>query len=158
MVPSCNSRGFLCSVCLEFWWKRVVTQNCFFFCIFASPPAHVFVCLLRSPIHLAVTAPPFFTIPLKNEHVDLGATLTWRCISDGIPTPSYQWYRDASQLDIEKMPKEDRDRFTINSNVLTIKGVTEEDAGMYQCMAENTHGSQYSSAQLRVVCESFLFI
>ncbi len=35
-----------------------------------------------------IPAVPYFTIPLKNQHMDLGADLQWRCIARGIPEVS----------------------------------------------------------------------
>ena len=104
----------------------------------------------------ALTAAPFFTIPLKNQHVDRDATLTWRCNGEGIPTVAFKWYRNATELRVQDMLPDDAARYSINNNVLTIEGVADKDQGMYQCAASNTHGTRYSSAQLRVLCKHSL--
>lgn len=53
---------------------------------------------------------------------------------------------------VSRLAPEDSTRYTIDNNVLTIRQVTEDDAGMFQCLASNTIGLTYSTAQLRVLC------
>lgn len=74
-------------------------------------------------------------------------------ISARVQQVHYEWYRNSTL--IEEDPTlfgEDRERFTIQKNVLTILDVQERDAAMYQCAAINLHGTRFSSAQLRVLC------
>lgn len=57
-------------------------------------------------------------------------------------------------IGMENLEPEDRDRYHIQDNVLTIKFVDpERDPGMFQCRAENHLKIRYSSAQLRVLCK-----
>lgn len=42
-------------------------------------------------------------------------------------------------------------RVQIEQGSLTIRNVSLSDAGMYQCVAENRHGSIYASAELSVI-------
>lgn len=44
--------------------------------------------------------------------------------------------------------------FQFRKGELRIQGLTFEDAGMYQCIAENTHGIIYANAELKIVGES----
>ncbi|CAH0385516.1 unnamed protein product [Bemisia tabaci] len=86
------------------------------------------------------------------------------------PVPSYNWTRKGSHLPrgsyltnfnrvpngdpliIDELPDEDRDRYFIQDNVLTIRYLSaERDTGMYQCQAQNQLKTRYSSAQLRVL-------
>ena len=69
-----------------------------------------FTCKLFS-FQVPIEAEPFFTIPLKDQHVDKGADLTWRCIASGIPTVVYSWYRNATILQIEDLPSADQARY-----------------------------------------------
>ena len=137
---------------LPFPWKFpfAVVNALFLECVYSiatsrhcSTPGHVvtslLLCLCLLQLH---PSSPFHS---KTSMWMLTSTLTWRCISDGIPTPSYQWYRNATRLDISQLPDKDRDRYSINTNVLTIRNVNKDDAAMYQCRATNTHGSEYSS-------------
>lgn len=43
-----------------------------------------------------------------------------------------------------------KDRVEVNGARLKISNLALEDSGMYQCVAENKHGTIYSSAELRV--------
>ena len=72
---------------------------------------------------LIFAAYPFFTIPLKNQHLDQNQDLEWRCIAEGIPTVTYSWYRNATLLTNESLSSADRARYSIRQNVLFIKQV-----------------------------------
>lgn len=43
-----------------------------------------------------------------------------------------------------------QDRVVVNGAHFKISNLALEDSGMYQCVAENKHGTIYSSAELRV--------
>lgn len=43
-----------------------------------------------------------------------------------------------------------QDRIEVNGGLLKISHLALEDSGMYQCVAENKHGTIYSNAELRV--------
>lgn len=43
-----------------------------------------------------------------------------------------------------------QDRVEVNGARLKISNLALEDSGMYQCVAENKHGTIYSTAELRV--------
>lgn len=43
-----------------------------------------------------------------------------------------------------------QDRVEVNSGHLKISNLALEDSGMYQCVAENKHGTIYFNAELRV--------
>lgn len=43
--------------------------------------------------------------------------------------------------------------FQFRKGELRIQSLTFEDAGMYQCIAENTHGIIYANAELKIVGE-----
>jgi hypothetical protein len=91
---------------------------------------------------------------LENKHVDKDSDLTWTCEAFGIPDVTYQWHRNGEYLSPETLPPPDIGRYFIQDNVLTIKKLDEErDAGMYQCRANNSLATKFSSAQLRVLCK-----
>uniref|UniRef100_A0A0A9W5Z2 Contactin n=1 Tax=Lygus hesperus TaxID=30085 RepID=A0A0A9W5Z2_LYGHE len=107
---------------------------------------------IENSVTLSIQAEPNFTIPLADKHMDNQATLTWTCEAFGIPDVTYSWFRDGELLEIEKLPPEDRDRYLIQDNVLTIKHLDpNRDPAMYQCRARNILKTKYSSAQLRVL-------
>lgn len=53
-------------------------------------------------------------------------------------------------LDPLTPPPLPQDRVEVNGARLKISNLALEDSGMYQCVAENKHGTIYSSAELRV--------
>nr|XP_034306607.1 contactin-like [Crassostrea gigas] len=115
--------------------------------------ARVYTCVCSSrrsgtrdqkTFHLAIEAKPVFTVPLRDQHADRESELVWRCQAFGIPRPTYTWYRNGQLL------SGDSD-LVITGNTLTIPRLGESQAGMYQCMASNSHGVVTSTAQLRVL-------
>ena len=104
---------------------------------------------------LSTLAAPYFTIPLPDQQVDLNSNVLWICMADGVPTVTYGWYINATAFSAAQalMLPADKARFSVTGNRLSITNVQPQDAGMYQCSAENTHGMRLSSAQLRVLCE-----
>ncbi|CAH1783082.1 unnamed protein product [Owenia fusiformis] len=102
-------------------------------------------------VQIVLQSEPYFTLPLENQHLDIGTNLIWRCEANGVPSPSYRWYRNGVLLTQETLPPDMAGRATVNNNVLTINDVRLSDAEMYQCGAENVHGTLYSTAQVRVL-------
>uniref|UniRef100_A0A3Q2QUS1 Contactin 3b n=1 Tax=Fundulus heteroclitus TaxID=8078 RepID=A0A3Q2QUS1_FUNHE len=70
--------------------------------------------------------------------------LFWECKANGKPKPSYSWLKNGEQMMAEG-------RVQIENGALSITALNLSDSGMYQCVAENKHGSVYSSAQLMVL-------
>lgn len=98
----------------------------------------------QKTFHLAFEAKPVFTVPLRDQHADRESELVWRCQAFGIPRPTYTWYRNGQLLSGDS-------NLIITGNTLTIPRLGESQAGMYQCMASNSHGVVTSTAQLRVL-------
>lgn len=91
--------------------------------------------------------------------MDNRAELIWTCEAFGVPDVTYTWFKNGELLTNETLRPEDKDRYTIQDNVLKITELNHErDPGMYQCRAENQLKARYSSGQLRVLCEFFIFI
>ena len=132
--------------------------------------------------HVFLIAKPEFTVPLGNMHMDKGEDLTWTCEAFGVPEVKYRqvpasicgntlqcvheslgknlslvlnrWLRDGVELKVEDLPPQDKQRYEISENVLTISKLDpKRDEGMYQCEAKNQLGNAYSSGQLRVLSE-----
>uniref|UniRef100_A0A669C120 Contactin-3 n=1 Tax=Oreochromis niloticus TaxID=8128 RepID=A0A669C120_ORENI len=74
---------------------------------------------------------------LKDAHMAIDANLQWECKAIGKPRPTYRWLKNG-QIHLE-------------AGRLTIPKISLSDSGMYQCVAENEHGSVYASAELKVV-------
>ncbi|XP_012252358.2 contactin [Athalia rosae] len=107
---------------------------------------------IENSVRLTIQAAPNFTIPLVDKHVDNRGDLTWTCEAFGIPDVSYKWYRNGEILDMYTLPPEDRERYTIQDNVLSIRYLDpERDQAMYQCRARNQLRTKYTSGQLRIL-------
>ncbi|GFS00043.1 contactin [Elysia marginata] len=97
-------------------------------------------------LHVTVKAIPSFPRPLRDQHLDLGSQLTWRCEARAVPRPVYTWLKDGQPL--VSVPG----KFQVKGNVLVIpKADPDLHPGMYQCSASNVHGTGRTSAQLRVL-------
>ena len=58
----------------------------------------------------------------------IGQTVTLKCVSDGVPTPTLTWYKpDGSRINI----------FTATQNVVNVKTSVDQDFGGYKCVADN---------------------
>eukprot|EP00106_Octopus_bimaculoides_P009640 XP_014777082.1 PREDICTED: contactin-like [Octopus bimaculoides] len=102
---------------------------------------------------LLLSAKPYFVLPLKPQHIDVGSHLTWRCDARGRPKVTYSWYKNGVLID------EKRDNVKIQGNMLIINAADKDlHSGMYQCGASNTFGITFSGAQLRVLAFKPTFI
>uniref|UniRef100_A0AAQ5ZJN5 Contactin-4-like n=1 Tax=Amphiprion ocellaris TaxID=80972 RepID=A0AAQ5ZJN5_AMPOC len=81
---------------------------------------------------------------LKDAHMAIDANLQWECKAIGKPRPTYRWLKNGQPLITEG-------RMHVEAGRLTISKISLLDSGMYQCVAENEHGSVYASAELKVV-------
>uniref|UniRef100_A0A3Q3KPI9 Contactin 3a, tandem duplicate 2 n=1 Tax=Monopterus albus TaxID=43700 RepID=A0A3Q3KPI9_MONAL len=83
---------------------------------------------------LAFYAKPQWIQTMKDTALAIEERLDWECRANGKPKPSYTWLKNGQQLLSE-----------VNYSL------TLSDAGMYQCVAENTHGVIYFAAELMVL-------
>lgn len=95
---------------------------------------------------LQLSAKPYFVFPLKAQHIDVGSHLTWRCEARGRPEVTYSWYKNGQFIN----PKKDNVEIYRNSLIINSASADMHN-GMYQCAATNSHGTTFSSAQLRVL-------
>uniref|UniRef100_A0A3Q3EWW3 Contactin 3b n=1 Tax=Kryptolebias marmoratus TaxID=37003 RepID=A0A3Q3EWW3_KRYMA len=77
---------------------------------------------------------------MADTALSIEENLFWECKANGKPKPSYSWLKNGEQ-----------ERVQIENGALSITTLNLSDSGMYQCVAENKHGSVYSSAQLMVL-------
>uniref|UniRef100_A0A673CAA7 Contactin 4 n=1 Tax=Sphaeramia orbicularis TaxID=375764 RepID=A0A673CAA7_9TELE len=80
----------------------------------------------------------------QNAHMAIDANLQWECKAVGKPRPTYRWLKNG-------LPLTAQGRILVDSGTLSISRISLSDSGMYQCVAENEHGSVYASAELKVV-------
>ncbi|KAM9080460.1 cell adhesion molecule-related/down-regulated by oncogenes isoform 1-T3 [Megaptera novaeangliae] len=86
---------------------------------------------------------------LQDQTVSLGATVQFTCEVHGNPTPNRTWFHNARP--IHRSPR----HLTVG-NGLKIRGVTMEDSGLYQCVADNGIGFTQSTGRLEVENDSGL--
>jgi len=77
--------------------------------------------------------------------VDVGQSATLLCVISGSPAPSVVWYKDG-----EPVNTDDDERVTLSDDrrQLSVSGVLRQDAGVYQCLVENSDDSVQSSGRL----------
>ncbi|XP_033938452.1 LOW QUALITY PROTEIN: contactin-2 [Pseudochaenichthys georgianus] len=92
---------------------------------------------------ISVQAQPDWLQVMIDSEVEISSELLWSCVASGKPRPSIRWLRNA-------LPLSTQDRVVVNGARLKISNLALEDSGMYQCVAENKHGTIYSTAELRV--------
>ncbi|GAB1598555.1 contactincontactin-like [Argonauta hians] len=96
-------------------------------------------------VSLDVKVKPYFKTQLKDQILDVGSQLTWRCQAHAKPVAVYSWYKNG------KIITSVQGKMIVHNNVLTIFKVSESDNGMYQCEASNSFGSTFSAGQLIVL-------
>ncbi|KAJ7999515.1 hypothetical protein DPEC_G00195230 [Dallia pectoralis] len=92
---------------------------------------------------IIVQAQPDWLQVMSDSEVEISSELHWNCVAAGKPRPSIRWLRNGQALITQ-------DRVEVNVGRLKVVNLALEDSGMYQCVAENKHGTIYSNAELRV--------
>lgn len=87
--------------------------------------------------------PAWISKGLQDETVAAGATVHFWCDVRGSPVPTLTWLHNAAPLRLSP-------RHLPTGNRLRIRGVTQEDSGLYQCVANNGLGFVQSTGRLRV--------
>ncbi|XP_075863295.1 contactin-1 isoform X1 [Microcebus murinus] len=83
-----------------------------------------------------VQAFPEWVEHINDTEVDIGSDLYWPCVATGKPIPTIRWLKNG---------------YAYHKGELRLYDVTFENAGMYQCIAENTHGAIYANAELKIL-------
>ena len=106
--------------------------------------------LLPSFSLLHTTEPPHWHNKPQGAQRDIETDLTWEVLAESNSETdiTYTWYRNGIQFDTME-----RHTFTNNFQRLSISALEVTDTAMYQCFADNTHGTIYSAAQLTVRCK-----
>ncbi|KAK9507862.1 hypothetical protein O3M35_007634 [Rhynocoris fuscipes] len=94
--------------------------------------------------HLDVHAPPRFSVtPEDVIYVNLGDAIILNCQAEGTPSPSIQWYKDASPV----QPGGTSGIFN-DGTELRISNIRHEDIGDYTCIAKNGEGQISHTARV----------
>ncbi|KAM5226219.1 cell adhesion molecule-related/down-regulated by oncogenes isoform 1-T5 [Hipposideros larvatus] len=80
---------------------------------------------------------------LQDQTVSLGTTVQFTCEVHGNPAPNCTWFHNAQ-------PIHPSPRHLTSGTGLKITGVTIEDTGLYQCVADNGIGFMQSTGRLKI--------
>ncbi|XP_066836226.1 protein sidekick-2 isoform X2 [Anser cygnoides] len=97
--------------------------------------------------YLSVLEPPqFIKEPERHITAEMEKVVAIPCQAKGVPPPDMAWYKDASLLRPEQLP-----RFQLLADgSLQISGLLPDDTGMFQCFARNAAGEVQTTTYLAV--------
>ncbi|KAM3876639.1 immunoglobulin superfamily DCC subclass member 4 [Diretmus argenteus] len=116
--------------------------------------AGVYVCRANKPktrefviaaAELHVPAPPVILQPPETVSLSRGNTARFVCNSSGEPAPALHWLKNGQPFKSFRRVK------TQSPGVLLINQLALEDAGYYQCIANNSLGTACATAKLTVI-------
>ncbi|KAM4744305.1 immunoglobulin superfamily DCC subclass member 4 isoform 2-T2 [Anableps anableps] len=119
----------------------------------------VYVCRANKPktrefvfaaAELRVAAPPVIVQPPESVSLSRGNTARFLCNSSGEPLPVLHWLKNGQPI------KSFRRMKVQSPGVLLINQLALEDAGYYQCIAENGLGTACATARLTVIVKEGL--
>lgn len=83
---------------------------------------------------------PVITQGPSTRVIEVGHTAVMQCKAIGNPTPTIYWIKNQTRVDISNP------RYSIKDGGLQIESSREEDQGKYECVAENSVGTEHSKA------------
>ncbi|KAM9106729.1 LOW QUALITY PROTEIN: immunoglobulin superfamily DCC subclass member 3-like [Megaptera novaeangliae] len=95
---------------------------------------------------MLVQAPPEFVQWPQSLSRPPGSSAVFTCVAQGVPEPWLAWLRNGKGLS----PGDSYIRLTHNNSTLMLAGISAEDEAIYQCVAEDSAGSNQASARLAV--------
>uniref|UniRef100_A0A914NQL9 Ig-like domain-containing protein n=1 Tax=Meloidogyne incognita TaxID=6306 RepID=A0A914NQL9_MELIC len=101
-------------------------------------------------LKLIIQAPPVLFHPLIDHLVAPNSTASLHCQIPNSGGIQVEWFRNGSPLSPLLLTEQERKRFLIAGNELTIVNASPSDSGMFQCIVSNDIGSVSSSALLFV--------
>nr|XP_054601268.1 immunoglobulin superfamily DCC subclass member 3 [Nothobranchius furzeri] len=94
---------------------------------------------------LVVQAPPEFLQWPQSVSRPAGGSAVFTCVAKGVPDPHLIWLKNGKVLTPGHNVK-----LTNNNSTLALTRITSEDEAIYQCIAENSAGTNQASARLAV--------
>lgn len=91
------------------------------------------------------TAPPVIVQPPETASLSRGNTARFVCNSTGEPSPVLHWLKDGQPIKSFRRVKSQ------SPGILLINQLALEDAGYYQCIADNGLGTACATAKLTVI-------
>ena len=121
-------------------------------------------------MYVFLLAPLRVQLSPSSQVVDIGGSVSFRCLISGGPIESIQWYKDGVRIPHDHERDHGRERIESHSqsqsasmniryrisprDILQINSVETESGGMYQCFASNQLYTAQDSAHLRLGCKS----
>ena len=120
-------------------------------CCVSEPKGGGFTLSLGQICLCLPTAATVITIPPGETQGFVGSSVTFTCVAEAEPTPTFQW-------SFEGLTVMDDDMYDITAttstlSTLTVLNISPSDDGTYTCNATNDHGSDFASAELQVLCK-----
>ncbi|KAJ8377907.1 hypothetical protein AAFF_G00250580 [Aldrovandia affinis] len=94
---------------------------------------------------LVVQAPPEFLQWPQSVSKPAGGSAVFTCVAQGVPEPHLIWLKNGKVL-----TPGDNVKLTNNNSTLAVTRITSGDEAIYQCIAENSAGTNQASARLAV--------
>ncbi|XP_055013593.1 immunoglobulin superfamily DCC subclass member 3 [Boleophthalmus pectinirostris] len=94
---------------------------------------------------LVVQAPPEFLQWPQSVSKPAGGSAVFTCVAQGVPEPHLIWLKNGKVL----VPGNNV-KLTNNNSTLALTRISSEDEAIYQCIAENSAGTNQASARLAV--------
>uniref|UniRef100_A0A8C5DL88 Immunoglobulin superfamily DCC subclass member 3 n=1 Tax=Gouania willdenowi TaxID=441366 RepID=A0A8C5DL88_GOUWI len=94
---------------------------------------------------LVVQAPPEFLQWPQSVSKPAGGSAVFTCVAQGVPEPHLIWLKNGKVL----MPGHNI-KLTNNNSTLALTRISADDEAIYQCIAENSAGTNQASARLAV--------
>ncbi|KAM4861683.1 obscurin [Thomomys bottae] len=102
---------------------------------------------LYQAMDTSAARPPFMQVTIEDVQAQAGDTAQFEAVIEGNPQPTVTWYKDNVQLVDSPQLSQQQDG-TMYS--LVLKDVTQQDAGIYTCLAQNVGGQVLCKAELLV--------
>ncbi|XP_015235332.1 PREDICTED: immunoglobulin superfamily DCC subclass member 3 isoform X1 [Cyprinodon variegatus] len=94
---------------------------------------------------LVVQAPPEFLQWPQSVSRPAGGSAVFTCVAQGVPDPHLIWLKNGKVLTPGQNVK-----LTNNNSTLALTRISSDDEAIYQCIAENSAGTNQASARLAV--------
>uniref|UniRef100_A0A8C6S235 Obscurin n=1 Tax=Nannospalax galili TaxID=1026970 RepID=A0A8C6S235_NANGA len=95
----------------------------------------------------SATRAPSMQVTIEDVQVQVGGMAQFEAVIEGSPPPIVTWYKDSNQLMDSAQLSQQQDGTTYS---LVLKDVTQQDAGVYTCLAHNAGGQVFCKAELLV--------
>lgn len=99
--------------------------------------------------YISCIVPPLVTAAPR-QYVLLGDSATLRCNVTGDPEPVVLWRRNGTVIDLDENARYSKPML----GLLQFTNATTEDAGVYECIANNAKGGDVTNITLTVLSKS----